>query len=188
MLYIILGSISFLLFLAFDYCSFYEKNILKYMCGILGLILLLNSTILILSNDGSLNLNSMFQLTTYILSLIFFALLVYSVFIEIGKNNYEMEAKPQLVVDGTYSLVRHPGVLWFLFTYVFLSLAFHSRFLLAAAIVWSIINVIYTYIQEKRLLYRVFNNYDSYKKTTPMFVPNITSMKRFITLNNWRKK
>lgn len=187
MIYIVAGSLSFLMFLLFDYSQLNNRNIVKYVFGIIGLLILMSATILILIEDSVFEFHSFSKIAFLTLSLIFFALLVYSVFIEIGKNNYVKEAKPKLVTCGTYALTRHPGILWFLFMYGFLSLATSSTLLFYAAIIWSIINIVYTYFQETNILYKVFDEYSEYKKNTPMFVPNITSIRRFMTLENWRK-
>ena len=116
------------------------------------------------------------------------ALLIYSVFIEVGGNTYKKFAEPQLVTDGTYSLVRHPGVIWLFLAYFFLAIFNENSYLLVTAITWTFANTIYVIIQEKYVLVRLFPNYDEYIKTTPMVIPNYISMKKFITTKNWRKE
>ena len=185
--YIFLGILGFGFFLGFDICSFLQRNKCKYVFGIIGLAFLLIPTTLIISQNTTVIFEESLSFFAYIVSLIFFALLIYSVFVEVGKNNYEFSAKPKLVTDGTYSLVRHPGVIWFLFTYLFASIAFESWILFYASISWTVVNILYTIIQEKLILYKVFQEYKDYIRSTPMFIPNITSIKRFITLDNWRK-
>ena len=104
-------------------------------------------------------------------------------------NTYQKKfAEPQLVTDGTYSLVRHPGVIWLFLAYFFLAIFNENSYLLVTAITWTFANTIYVIIQEKYVLVRLFPNYDEYIKTTPMVIPNYISMKKFITTKNWRKE
>jgi protein-S-isoprenylcysteine O-methyltransferase Ste14 len=188
MVYISLGVLGFIAFMVFDIASLNQKCCSKYFFGAIGLLLIVISTVMIIQMKENIVLNNWIRMGSYILALIFLSLLIYSVFVEVGKNTYEYNAKPCLVTDGTYSLVRHPGVLWFVFTYLFAALAFESQMLLYAGLVWSVVDGLYTYIQEKYVLYKLFGNYTEYKKTTPMFIPNITSMKKFIASENWRKR
>lgn len=188
MLYIILGVCAFIGFITFDLASLHEHVVLKYVSGVVGVGILIYSTVMIVRSGDVFVFGDVLSAISYLFALVFLSLLIYSVFIEVGSNTYEVNAKPALVTDGTYSLVRHPGVIWFFLTFLFSALAFGSLLLLHAAIVWSTINLIYTYMQEKYILYRIFHNYDDYKETTPMFIPNITSFKKFFTSENWRKQ
>ncbi len=188
MIYITIGAFAFIAFVGFDLASLHDKCKCKYLFGLSGLILLGYSTFEIISINETVEINNTINMVSYIISLIFLALLVYSVFVEVGKNTYEYNAKPSLVTDGTYSLVRHPGVIWFFFAYLFFALALESQMLLHACIVWSLVNGLYTYLQEKYILYNLFHDYNEYQKTTPMFIPNITSIKKFIAHENWRKR
>ena len=187
MVYIALGLVGFLAFIGFDIASLHQRSYCKYLFGTIGLLLIIGSTIMIIGIEETIVIHIWIRMVSFIFALVFLTLLIYSVFIEVGKNTYEYNAKPSLVTDGTYSLVRHPGVIWFLVAYLFAAVAFESQLLLHAGLVWSLTNSIYTYIQEKYVLYKLFGDYNEYKKTTPMFIPNITSIKKFIASENWRK-
>lgn len=188
MLYITLGVIGFLAFIGFDLASLHDKCICKYLFGASGLTLIMGSTVIIIITGETTELHQAINIISYILSLVFLALLIYSVFVEVGKNTYEYNAKPSLVTDGTYSLVRHPGVIWFFFTFLFAALAFQSQTLLHACLIWSSVNTLYTYLQEKYVLYNLFHDYNEYQESTPMFIPNVTSIRKFIASENWRKR
>jgi protein-S-isoprenylcysteine O-methyltransferase Ste14 len=110
------------------------------------------------------------------------------VFIEVGLQTYDAEATHRLVTDGTYSLVRHPGVIWLFLTYVFAALYFTNYWLLVTAFVWTLVNTMYIVLQERLILRKLFHNYDTYIASTPMVIPSIRSMRRFMTLHNWRSK
>ena len=121
--------------------------------------------------------SSSLRITSGFLTSIFFALLVYSVLIEVNLNKKKAD---KLITSGTYALTRHPGVLWLLFYYIFGALLFANIELLIAGIVWSIANIFYVYLQEKLVFHKIFNNYDLYAITTPMLLPNIKSAKKCI--------
>jgi len=160
----------------------------KYFFAFLGLGLIVFSTIELMGIKSDFFINSTFRLLSLLFAIVFMALLIYSVFIEVGGNTYKKFAEPQLVTDGTYSLVRHPGVIWLFLAYFFLAMFNENSFLLVTAITWTFTNTLYVIIQEKYILVRLFPSYNDYIKTTPMVIPNYISMKKFITTKNWRKE
>jgi len=188
MLFIAIGVFGFISLLIFDLLSI--KNIIfgKYFFAFLGLGLIGYSTIELIGIKSDFFTNEPLRLLSLLFAIIFMALLIYSVFIEVGGNTYKKFAEPQLVTDGTYSLVRHPGVIWLFLAYFFLAIFNENSYLLVTAITWTCANTIYVIIQEKYVLVRLFPNYDEYIKTTPMVIPNYISMKKFITTKNWRKE
>ncbi len=187
MIYIIIGLIGFVFFLIFDLLSLKNRIISKYIFALTGLFLVIYSTVKIIRLPSDTFVNNTTQIISLDLAIIFFGLLIYSVFIEVGVKTYRQIAEHSLVTNGTYSLVRHPGVVWLFLTYFFGSVFFENSFLLITAIVWTIINTIYIVLQEKLVLKKLFNNYGEYIKATPMILPNITSLRKFITIQNWRK-
>lgn len=187
MIYVILGALGFVFLMLFDYSSMKNHITRKYVFGLLGIGLLTSNTLFIILEPTTISFSYVEKYSSLVLAIIFLALLIYSVFIEVGSNTYEKMAKPELITTGTYKLVRHPGVIWFFFTYLFASFYFENSLLFIAAIVWGLFNTIYTYFQEKLILVRIFDNYNDYIGTTPMFIPNITSFKKFMASENWRK-
>ena len=188
MVYIIVGIMGFVSLLVFDLMSMKNLAFSKYLFAFLGLGLIGFSTIMIAKMERDVLINDIFQIVCLLLAIVFLALLIYSVFIEVGGNTYQKIAKPELVTDGTYSLVRHPGVIWLFLTYLFAAIFFENSVLIITAFTWTIVNAIYIVIQEKLIFTRLFSNYDEYIKATPMLIPNITSMKKFVTTKNWRKE
>jgi len=187
MIYLGLGVFGFILLLLFDICSLTEKSIIKYFFAIsgFGLIIISSAFLLRLNSDITFSFSiRIFSLTIAILSLL---LLIYSVFIEVGKNTYQYKNESKLITTGTYALSRHPGVLWFLFVYLFGAVYFQNYFILYAGLIWTGINIIYVSIQERFIFTKLFDNYGSYIETTPMFLPSSKSLERCITTLNWRK-
>lgn len=118
-----------------------------------------------------------------ILAAIFFSLMVYSIFFEIpfsptyGTSNGER----RLIISGTYTICRHPGVLWYPFIGVGLFLVFASRLILLAWPIWSLANLACVLIEEKVQLERVFGDqYRAYQRNTPMLIPTSQSLSRFV--------
>lgn len=187
-LYLVIGVFGFALLLVFDILSMHKKNYLKYLFGISGFSLIVLSSILIVINHSYfLNISSSFRLFSLIIAITSFLLLIYSVFIEVGRKTYEVNNEHNLVTSGTYALTRHPGVLWMLLLYIFGAIFFQNLLAIYAALIWTFVNIIYVTIQERFIFHKIFDNYDKYRKTTPMILPNFESIEKFITINNWRR-
>jgi len=188
MIYIIIGIIGFVSFLVFDFMSLKQRAVLKYAFIIVGTGLILWSTVELVQSPIQYALPIVPRIIALILAVIFFALLIYSVFIEVGIKTYKRVAKHELVTDGTYSLVRHPGVIWLFLAYFFLAVFNASNELLWTAFVWTLANTLYIIIQERFILKKLFSEYENYTLTTPMVIPNLKSLRKFITATNWRKE
>jgi protein-S-isoprenylcysteine O-methyltransferase Ste14 len=186
--YILLGVFGFLCFLFFDYFSLKHYTILKYFCLISGIIVMVYSTFQLVSLNLTVNLPQMVRIVSLIFAIIFLLLTIYSVFIEVGISTYKVQSNSELVTIGTYGLVRHPGVIWLFFMFLFTSIYFESALLFLATIIWSIVNSLYVVIQEKFIFPKIFSNYSNYIQTTPMLIPNKKSIKRIFTTTNWRKE
>jgi len=181
MLFILSGAIGFILLLGSDIVGIKKNNTVKNLLAVFGTLIIVSSSVLILlvgeTYDMELGLRILFGL----IGLLFLFFLVYSVLFEVRKN---INSKSKLVTSGTYALSRHPGVLWLFFYYVFGSLFFANIDILIAGIVWSLINIVYVVIQEKVIFSKIFSDYESYKESTPMLLPTMTSIKKCLnTLN-----
>jgi protein-S-isoprenylcysteine O-methyltransferase Ste14 len=143
-----------------------------------GVLFVFASSINIILNGETYNIPMFVRVLSGIVAVAFLILLIYSVLIEVNKKRSEKE---KLLTTGTYALSRHPGVIWFLFYYIFGSVLFANTEILVAGIIWSITNIIYVLLQEKLVFNKLFENYDKYRKTTPMLFPTIKSIKRFMT-------
>jgi protein-S-isoprenylcysteine O-methyltransferase Ste14 len=188
MLFTMVGTLGFIGFLLFDIFSMKQKPILKYSSIVIGMFLIVWSTYQITQLPQSLFVPILTRYIALVLGLVFFGLLIYSVFIEVGIKTYRKVSQHLLVTDGTYSLVRHPGVIWLFLFYFFFALFFMSNDLLITAFVWTFVNTVYIIIQERLILVKLFSDYESYSQTTPMVIPNIRSMRKFMTTMNWRKE
>lgn len=188
MLYTMLGVLGFVSFLAFDILSIKHHVLGKYVFLLAGIGLIGYSSIHIILYDQTMLIPNTLRYIALSFSVVFLVLLVYSVFIEVGLNTYEFSARPELVTNGTYTLVRHPGVIWLFLTYVFGAIYFANGLLLLTAFVWTMVNTMYILLQERWILRKLFAEYDRYTSSTPMIIPTITSVRRFMTLQNWRRE
>ncbi len=188
MIYLGLGILGFIMLLVFDICSLCEKSIVKYFFGVSGFSLIVISSVFLMRMNNGIVFPFSFRLLSLSLSILFLLLLIYSIFIEVGKNTYQFKNKNKLITTGTYALSRHPGVLWFLFAYLFGAVYFQNYFMLYAGLIWTVINIIYVYIQERFIFNKLFENYGNYIQTTPMIMPSYQSIEKCITTLNWRKR
>ena len=187
-LYLITGVIGFILLLIFDVLSLSKKNILKYVFGISGFFMIFGSSVLIIKNYSYfLQIDNSYRFISLFFVLASFILLIYSVFIEVGKKTYVLENEHFLVTNGTYALTRHPGVLWMLLLYIFGAIFFQNLLAIYAALIWTLANIVYVSIQERFIFHKIFEDYDKYRESTPMILPNIESIEKFITTKNWRR-
>ena len=106
-------------------------------------------------------------------------LLVYSLFLELPlAKTYSSPDRPHdLVTTGTYALVRHPTVLWYLFVLSSLLLISRSWLLVAAAPLWALLDLSWAVLQERSLLARAPVDYKEYQQRTPFLVPTMRSFK-----------
>ncbi len=180
MIYIGLGIIGFAMLFVADYCGVKDKGFLKYLSAFSGTFLITSASVIILTRGYNYNLLISYRLIALVFMLLSFLLMIYSVVIEVSKNNSEKK----LVTTGTYALTRHPGVLWFLLYYVLGSFVFADYMILIAGIVWTVMNIIYVVLQERIIFNKIFADYEEYKKTTPMIIPTISSIQKCLKTIN----
>jgi protein-S-isoprenylcysteine O-methyltransferase Ste14 len=180
MIYIITGSVAFLLFVVFDYYTLNNEGTKKKIFGLGGLLLFTYSTIMAIITSKTLNIPIAVRVVSALFWFVFLFLLIYSLFLELpfvktyGKEQHSRD----LIETGTYGLCRHPGVLWFGLLFLCTFLVTGSTLIAIGGIVWTSIDVIHVYIQEKVFFCKMFEGYDEYIKSTPMLIPNIRSVKK----------
>ncbi|MGI6128540.1 MAG: methyltransferase family protein [bacterium] len=109
-----------------------------------------------------------------------FGWLVYCLFLfKPIASNYTNQKGPVLTTVGPYAFSRHPGVIGHAVTILGLILVSKSELLLKGGFVWIMANISYVYIQDRWLFPRLFPDYESYRLSIPMILPNCTSLKLF---------
>ena len=109
-------------------------------------------------------------------------LLIYSLFVNLPfrKTYVTTGVSDKLITTGLYSLVRHPGVMWFILFMLSLILVSKSSLCLIAAPIFILLDTVLVIVQDKFFFVRMFDGYKQYQRETPMLVPNWRSLNTFI--------
>lgn len=148
---------------------------------IIGCIMLICATMIMIvkpfESDYSV---SAFVLVSFVgLAIISLTLLFYTLFFALPfRETYVEGSKQKLCTEGIYSLCRHPGVLFFGMFYLFLSIGLGKPFILMAGLLFTGLNLLYVYLQDKYFFPRAFDGYDTYQQHTNFIVPSSQSIRK----------
>lgn len=174
---LMIGCMSFLIMLINDLNQIYlHWNIGKYAFGI-GCALLAGVTgLLIYRAVSEHNTITWIQWIFMMICLLFFMLLIYTLFFALPfEGTYVEQEKLKVYDQGVYALCRHPGILWFFGFYIFLAAALASIELGLAAILFSTMNLLYAWIQDKLIFPRTLSGYEAYQQKVPFLIPDKAS-------------
>lgn len=176
--YILLGILGFGTGYSFELASLKRVAAVKPLLGAAAAILLSYSMVMVCLDSARFWLPEWLQAIGWLLLPASAFLLLYSLFLELPfSSTYRAQgAGPRLVTTGTYALVRHPTVPWYALVLLSLLLVTRSELLLLALPIWVFLDIAWVVLQERLLLGRVFPEYEEYRRTTPMLVPNRRSM------------
>ena len=182
MIYIVIGTLGFLVIKYFDIVSLKRIPWAKPFTWILGSGLLAYSLIMICLAPDKLPLPIWSTWLGWTLFSVSLFLLIYSLFINLPlrKTYITSGVGDRLVTTGLYALVRHPWVHGFTLLLLSLVLVSSSSLLLVAAPVWILLYILLVFIQDKFFFGMMFDGYDHYQQETPMLVPNQRSINAFI--------
>ena len=176
------GAAAFGLFVLYDVNSVIWKKRNLHSFFSLGILLLLAVTgICLLREFGESRISRSSAALLYLIpGLVCLGLMVYSLFFALPfAETYVWEPGRNAVCDrGMYALCRHPGVLWFCMTYLFLALAWGTTQIWGMAAFYSLLNVGYVVLQDRWTFPRTFEDYEGYRKRAPFLIPTAGSMKR----------
>jgi protein-S-isoprenylcysteine O-methyltransferase Ste14 len=184
LLYIIIGCTAFILFYIFDLNKIIFIHRYANICFLFGIVLISFCTIaLLFGNFKNNEIPAFWQWSAGMLSFVSLLLMVYTLFMGIPftKTYIETNKGNTVVNTGMYALCRHPGVIWFFFFYFFLGLASGKISLLWAAGVWTIMDIIYVYIQDRWIFTIILEDYQSYQKQVPFLIPDLISIRNCIS-------
>ena len=186
MIYIVIGSLGFLIIHLFDIVSLKRIPGAKPFTWILGSGLLAYSLIMISLAPDKLPLPIWSTWLGWALLSVSLFLLIYSLFINLPfrKTYITTGVGDKLITTGLYALVRHPWVHYFTLLLLSLVLVSRSSLLLIASPIWILLYILLVVIQDKFLFGRMFDGYDSYRQETPMLVPNRRSINAFTNCLN----
>ena len=178
-----LGCFGFVLFFLYDINSITVDHPIPRSFFLIGNILVLVATVLCFADafrqDAFAEIADIPLLLFALLSLI---ALLYSLFFALPfEVTYVSQESGRQVYDkGMYALCRHPGVLFFFFTYLFAGIAALPSPLLVCGMIYSFLNFIYIVFQDIVTFPKTFSNYSSYRKTTPFLIPNPKSIRHML--------
>ena len=181
--YIIIGMLGFVAGFLSDWVSFKGIRVAKLVMWGLSYGLILYALVMLCLTPDRIPVPGWLSFLGVAISGLSGLLLVYSLFVSLpAKTTYVTDdGGYELVRTGMYALVRHPGVLWLAFLLIGLVLATKSRLLLFALPVWMLLDVLWVILQEKFFFGRMFPDYDSYRRETPMVIPNRKSLGVFFS-------
>lgn len=176
-----MGIFGFVLFMIYDINSVTVNNKLLHGCFFLGCFSLVAATGGLLS--AAITETMWYTVRTIVfipIATLFLFLLIYTLFFAIPfEDTYiKSDSKPKTCTTGFYALSRHPGVLWFIGFYLSLWLALPDMLLLMAGILFSLLNLMYIFLQDRWIFMKIFPDYGDYKKHTPFLIPNLRSIDR----------
>jgi protein-S-isoprenylcysteine O-methyltransferase Ste14 len=183
MIFIFTGCLAFILFYIFDFNKiiFLKKYI--NICFATGIVFLAASTVgILLDNHSSLAISIPLKLLYMTLSVGSLLLLSYALFVAIPSAKTYLETERGDVIDrGMYALCRHPGVIWFFMFYLFAWLASGKMMIMMwAGIVWTVMDIIYAYVEDRWIFPKSINGYARYKLEVPFLIPNLASIQKSI--------
>lgn len=189
MVYIFTGAAAFIFLVCFDIYSLKNKGLQKKICGATGLGLLIYSAVMITVTSERINLPVALRIISGVLWIGTAFLLVYSLFLELPfEDTYGKDQYSSVLIDtGTYALCRHPGVLWFGLMFFFYFFTTGAVLVIPAGIVWTCMDILHVYLQEKLFFFKMFPEYKEYVKRTPMLVPTAESFKKCLSTLNWKE-
>lgn len=187
MVQILLGACAFAAALALDWVSWLRLPRLKVPLGLISAVSLGAALAWTLAAPGRYHWPAWTPVAGGLLLVASTALLIYSLFLEIpfAATYAKQGTGNALVSTGTYALVRHPGVLWFALWMLGWVLVKPSGPMIAAAVVWVLLDVVLVWLEELLFFKRMFPGYAEYQRRTPMLVPTPRSLAR--CLQTWHR-
>lgn len=185
MLFILIGCLGFLLYLFCDYI-FFKHN----WSVILSLFYYFSFAAIFISIFLLSIYSNRFYLPFYLIiisgffTLLFLVLLIKALLFETdfsGKST-------NLVTSGSYTISRHPGVLYLILVMFFLIFFSRSILLIYSFFIFSFLNIIIAYLEDIIFLPKKYKDYNYYKRHTPFLVPNISDQFNKVFKNKNRKK
>ncbi len=183
MIYILIGCLAFIIGHTGDIVAIKKTQWMKPAVWFTGSALFVYSLAMLSIQSNTLMLPVWTVWLGWIIFIISVAPFIYSLFINLpfGKTYVTAGIGDKLIRNRLYSLMRHPGVIFFILFLISLVLISHSYILLLATPIFIILDIILVVIQDKIFFVRMFAEYREYQKTTPMLLPNRQSINAFIS-------
>lgn len=183
------GLLGFVLYFLYDINSITVRSKLLHSTFALGTVLIAAATGMDLWSAFKSNAFSGFaDFVFLVLSVLSFAALIYCLFFALPfQQTYAEQADNRSVCDkGVYALCRHPGILCFFGTFLFLGFAARPANLLAHGMVFSVLNLIYALFQDRITFPKTFSDYHTYRTRVPFLLPTSNSVR--LARDSWPRK
>lgn len=178
---ILVGLVSFLLFVIYDINQVKWKRGFLNSMFLIGTIGLFASTLWLLITSKVLLEGDTGQIVTLIISGGFFLLLFYTLFFALPFSNTYIASKEnslKKVCDrGMYGICRHPGFIWFAAAYIMLAFGIQNTAASTTVAVFIICNFLYVIFQDRWTFPHIFEEYETYKQNVPFLIPTVGSLK-----------
>jgi len=175
------GGLGFIFFILYDFNQISIKSRLLKTLFPLGCLCLIYSTLMIASSTGEVFLVPATAKYLFgFLSLLMLVMLVYTLFFALPfKRTYiSLEGMDRVYDQGMYALCRHPGVLWLTGFYLAYAAYLGSSTMLKAGIIYSLLDLLYVWLQDRLIFPKQFVNYAEYQEGTPFLIPSFESLRR----------
>jgi protein-S-isoprenylcysteine O-methyltransferase Ste14 len=174
-------TLGFACLFLFDLFQIQHRKSLSRICSIIGYMHIAAGIFLLIVSYKISPISSLILLLKLTGAVLFFSLLIYSVFIEIRLRSPDYRSHTRKAIDtGTYGLVRHPGFVWFvLLMLVLISIYRDPKFTYKALIITAM-NFTLILIEDLLLFPKLFINYNDYKMKVPFIIPRLRSITKVL--------
>lgn len=176
-----LGIAAFILFFVYDVNSFLWQRSIPRTFFVTGALLLAVSLIIELRTAWP-SFSGWGDILLLVLGVLSFIALIYTLFFAIPfDETYAKQSNGRSVCDhGVYGLCRHPGILCFFGMCLFTGLAaLPSLDFLIHGMIFSLLNLLYAWFQDRITFPRTFADYREYRQKVPFLFPTKASLKHF---------
>ena len=180
---LITGILGFVLYILYDINSFTKKNPFVHSFFLLGTVLIALATGLDLYHSlASGAFSGAVDTALAAGGIVSFLALIYCLFFALPfEKTYADQTIGNHVYDrGVYALCRHPGILCFFFLYLLLGLAALPGRLLHHGMVFSLLNLLYAWFQDRITFPKTFCDYREYRTRVPFLIPTPASIRMAI--------
>lgn len=173
MLSLFLGITAFLLFFVYDINSIRWRSPFLHSFFAAGSVLLGICTALDVVQAWRMGyVSTAVDIVFLLLGCISLAGLIYCLFFALPKETYSANNDIRRVCSsGVYALCRHPGFWPFLAMYLFWGLAAWPGRLLFNGMVFSALNFVYIWFQDRVIFPGTFCDYKNYQQSVPFLLP-----------------
>ena len=184
------GLLGFALYFLYDINSITVRSKLLHSSFAIGTAFIATATGMDLWSAFKSNaFSGLTDLLFLVLSALSFIALIYCLFFALPfQQTYaeQQAANRSVCGKGVYALCRHPGILCFFGTFLFLGLAAWPANLLVHGLVFSALNLIYALFQDRITFPKIFSDYHIYRTRVPFLLPTSNSVR--LARDSWPRK